>query len=102
MPKFENCRQSFEALRRDLPLQVLFEKVIYIWLGLPDFREGQVGKFGLKYKIPHFSRAFEGNMCKWSLNGWKALNYIFFDQKLPSVIKISEANWQKMHFETIF
>ena len=52
--------------------------------------------------MPHFSRAFEGNMSKWSLNGWKTLNYIFLDQKIPSVIKISVENSQKMHFETIF
>ena len=32
-------------------------------------------------------RAFEGNMSKWSLNGWKVLNYIFLDQNIPSVIK---------------
>ena len=34
-------------------------------------------------------------MSKWFLNGWKALNYIFLDQKRPSVIKISVENWQK-------
>ena len=51
------------------------EKVIYIWVGLPDFREGQVENLGYKGEISHFSRAFEGNM---SLNGWEVLDYIFF------------------------
>ena len=44
-----------------------------------------------------FSRVFEKNISKWSLNGWKALNYIFLDQKLPSIINISVENWQKVH-----
>ena len=34
-------------------------------------------------------------MSKWSLNGWKAFNYIFLDQKLPSVMKISVENREK-------
>ena len=42
----------------------------------------------LKGEISHFSRAFEGNMSKWSLNGWGALDYIFFDQKFEPVIRI--------------
>ena len=46
-------------------------------------------KIWAKMENTSFSRAFEGNMSKWSLNGCKALNYIFLDQKLPSVIKIS-------------
>ena len=63
---------------------------------------GTGGKFGLKGQISHFSRAFEGNMSKWSLNGWETLNYIFFDQTVPSVIRFCVENWQIMHFETIF
>ena len=43
---------------------------------------------GLKGEISHFSGAFEGNMSKWSPNGWEALNYIFFDQTFLSVIRI--------------
>ena len=32
--------------RRDLLFHILFKKVIYIWVGLPDFREGQVENLG--------------------------------------------------------
>ena len=46
MSKFENYRQRFETFRRDLLFHVLFEKVIYIWVGLPDFREEQVENLG--------------------------------------------------------
>ena len=63
---------------------------------------GKGGKFGLKGRISHFSWAFEVNMSKWSLNSCETLNYIFFDQKFPSVIRICVDNWQIMHFETIF
>ena len=72
----------------NLSFYVLFGKVIHIWVGLPDFRKRQVENLGKKIEISHFSRSFEGNMSKWSLNGWEALNYVFFDQKIPSVIKI--------------
>ena len=37
--------------------------------------------------MSHFSRAFEKNATKMSLNGWEALNYIFLAQKFLSVIK---------------
>ena len=40
-------------------------------------------------------------MSKWSLNGWKVLNYTI-DQKLPSVIRIRGGNLKIMHFEPIF
>ena len=76
---------------------MLFEKVIYIWVGLPDFREGQ-GKLGLKSQISHFLWLSKG-ICP---NGWEALNYIFLDQKFPSVIRICMDNWKIMHFEAIF
>ena len=56
-------------------------------MDLPDFR-GTGRKFGLKRRNISFSRALEGNTSKWSLNGWEALNYMFLDQKFPSVIKI--------------
>ena len=56
-------------------------------MGLQDFREEQVENLGLKGET-HFSKAFEGNTSKCSLGGWKALNYLFFDQKLSSVIRI--------------
>ena len=42
---------------------------------------------GFKGEISHFSKVFEGNMSKWSLNGWEALNYIFFDQKLKKNVE---------------
>ena len=41
-----------------------------------------------KGKMPHFSRSLEGNMSKWSLHGWEALDYIFFDQKVLSVVRL--------------
>ena len=42
---------------------------------------------GLKVEISHFSRAFEGNMSKWSVIGWETLNYIFLTKKFPLVIE---------------
>ena len=40
---------------------------------------------GYKGEIFHFSRAFEGNMYKWSLNDWEALDYIVFDKNVPQL-----------------
>ena len=57
MSKFENYRSGFETFRRDLPFHVLFEKVIYIWVGLPDFKEGHL--FGLKMENTSFFQGFQ-------------------------------------------
>ena len=46
MSKFEKYCKSFETFRRDLSFHVRFEKVIYIWVGLPDLREGKVENLG--------------------------------------------------------
>ena len=53
MTKSSNACQSFkitakacETFRIDLSFHVLFEKVIYNWVGLPDFREGQMENLG--------------------------------------------------------
>ena len=40
--KFQDYCYSFETFRRNLLFPVLFGKAVFIWLGLPDFRKGQV------------------------------------------------------------
>ena len=32
-----------QILLNNLPFHVLFEKVVYIWVGMPDFREENLG-----------------------------------------------------------
>ena len=59
---------SFETFGNNLSFHVLFGKVMYIWVGLPDFREGQVKNFEYKGEISRFSKAFQENMPKLSLN----------------------------------
>ena len=46
--KFQNYCYSFETFRNNIIklFSVLFGKVIFIWLDLPDFREGQVENLG--------------------------------------------------------
>ena len=64
MTKSSNAYQSFRITAKALnnsSIYVLYGKAIYIWLGLPDFRERQVENVGEKGQISHFSRAFEGN-----------------------------------------
>ena len=39
---FQNYSYSFEAFRNKSSFDALFRKVIYMQVGLPDFREGQV------------------------------------------------------------
>ena len=52
MTKSSNACQSFRInaealkLRKNSSFYVLFRKVVYIWVGLPDFREGQVENLG--------------------------------------------------------
>ena len=43
-------------------------------MSLQDFREEEVENLGLKGETIYFSRALEGNMSKWSLNGWETFN----------------------------
>ena len=50
----------------------------------PDrIKERQVENLGYKKKYISFSIAFEGNMSKWSLNGWEAPNYMFSTKNFP-------------------
>ena len=66
MTKSCNACQNFRTTAKALSYSsfyVLFRKVIYIWKGLPDFREGQVENLGYKEKS-HFFRAFEGKTAK--------------------------------------
>ena len=44
--KFQNYCYSFETFRNNSLSPVLFGKVIFIWLGLSDCREGQVENLG--------------------------------------------------------
>ena len=57
---------------------------------------------GEKGKISHFSMAFDENIPKLSLNGWNALDYIFFDQKFLSVTRIPEEILKIMYCEPTF
>ena len=43
---FRFIAKAFETFKSNFSFQVLFEKVIYIWVDLPDFREGQVENLG--------------------------------------------------------
>ena len=57
-----NACQSFMIkvkVVKDFPFYVLFRKVVYIWVGLPDFR-GTDGKFGTKRECPILSRPSKG------------------------------------------
>ena len=61
MSKFQN---DHEAFRNNFSFYVLLRKVIYIWVGFPDFRAEQVEYLGLKGEKSHFFRAFEDNTSK--------------------------------------
>ena len=39
---FRIIAKAFKTFRSNFSFYVLFRKVTYIWVGLPDFREGQV------------------------------------------------------------
>ena len=49
---------ALKLFRNNSSFYVLFGKVIYIRVGLPDFREGQVGNLGQKGEISHFFQGF--------------------------------------------
>ena len=52
MTKRSNACQNFritaiaETFKNNSSFNVLFRKVKYIWVGLPDFKEGQVENMG--------------------------------------------------------
>ena len=54
---------------------------IFGWASQILGKDGQ--KIWAKTGKSHFSRAFEGNMSKWPLNGWVALDCILLDKKFP-------------------
>ena len=58
LSKFQNYRYSFETFRNNSSFYVLFRKVIYISVGVPDFREAQVEKFGLNRRNISFFEDF--------------------------------------------
>ena len=65
MTKSSNACQSFrinaeacETFRNNSSSYVLFRKVIYIWVGSPDFREEQVEKVWLKRRNILFLKGF--------------------------------------------
>ena len=45
-PKKNNMQLLVQTLKEVSPLNLLFRKLIYIWVGLPDFRGGQVENLG--------------------------------------------------------
>ena len=49
---------------------------------------GTGGKFRLKWRNISFFQGLRREYFKWSLNSWEALDFIFFDQKFPSAIRI--------------
>ena len=94
MTKCSNACQSFKTTAKALKrlgiichFMYISEKIAYVWVGGPDFREGQVEIWAKKGNISFFQgfqREYVQIVPKWL----GALDYIFFGQKFPSAIRI--------------
>ena len=67
----------------DSPICLLFKTVIYKWVGMPDFWEGQVEKYGQMWKKSIFPGLKQGI---FQLAPEKLTLHLSFDQIVPSQI----------------
>ena len=61
-------------------------------MGVPDFREGQVEKYGQNWKNAQFPKALKGSFYHLSLNGKKTLHSTILTPNTFSDFKIEPEN----------
>ena len=68
--QIHNLKDNIMKLFQQIALLLLISEIlIFVWVGKPDFREGQVEKLGQNWKICHFSMEIGGNLSSFALEG---------------------------------
>ena len=90
---------NFVRLRSVL---VNLENIIFMGVGLPDFREGQVEKQGQNWKNAQFLSVLKGNFYCLSLNGKNSSHFTILTPNAPFDFKTEPENSKSYVFEHIF
>ena len=72
--------------------------MIFMGVDLPDFREGQLEKWGQNLKNAQFPRALKGNFYHLSLNGKNIPHFTILTQILLFDSRIGPENFKKLCF----
>ena len=66
----------YQIFLANSPVIAQFKNINFLWVGMPDDREGQVEN-GVKLESSHFSREISGNCSNFDLEGYKVRSPLF-------------------------